>query len=136
MSSLLTGSGQTLEKRSVRLFVGLHYQRDPLTVTLDGVPTAAIVSDRFGLQVGAAFAPIERFALLFDFFGSGQKIMSVGGFLSRPPRGSLYAGFRVLEGPISDEVLTLAYSYLILGFVELVINRVRSRREARAAPLP
>jgi hypothetical protein len=48
---------------------------------------------------------------IFDFFSDGQKIVSVGAFLTRPPRGALYAGVRVLEGPISNEVLTFSYSY-------------------------
>jgi hypothetical protein len=50
---------------------------------------------------------------LFDFFDQGQKMISVGGFLTRPPRGSLYAGFRILEGPtnLNSQVLTLSYSY-------------------------
>ena len=29
----------------------------------------------------------------------GQQVITVGGFLSRPPRGSLYLGLRLLEGP-------------------------------------
>ena len=48
---------------------------------------------------------------IFDFFGEGQKIVTMGMFLTRPPRGSLYLGFSVLEGPISSEVLTMSYSY-------------------------
>lgn len=48
---------------------------------------------------------------IFDFFDQGQKIVSVGGFLTRPPRGSLYAGFRVLEGPIDSKILSFSYSY-------------------------
>ena len=50
---------------------------------------------------------------IFDFFDEGQKIVSVGGFLSRPPRGSLYAGFTVLEGPIDSKVLSFSYTYLM-----------------------
>ncbi len=48
---------------------------------------------------------------IFDFFNQGQTIVSVGGFLTRPPRGSLYAGFRILDGPIHSDVLSLSYSY-------------------------
>ncbi len=48
---------------------------------------------------------------IFDFFDQGQKIVTVGGFLNRPPRGSLYAGFRVLEGPIDSKILSLSYTY-------------------------
>lgn len=48
---------------------------------------------------------------IFDFFDQGQRIVSVGGFLNRPPRGSLYAGLRILEGPIHGKILTLSYTY-------------------------
>ena len=48
---------------------------------------------------------------IFDFFGEGQKIVTAGMFLTRPPRGSFYVGFRVLEGPISSDVLAMSYSY-------------------------
>ncbi len=50
---------------------------------------------------------------IFDFFDEGQKIATVGGYLSRPPRGSLYAGFTVMEGPIDSKVLALTYTYLM-----------------------
>lgn len=48
---------------------------------------------------------------IFDFFPDGQQVVTFGGFLSRPPRGSLYVGLRLLEGPISREILSLSYSY-------------------------
>jgi len=48
---------------------------------------------------------------LFDFFDDGQQVVSVGGFLSRPPRGNLYLGMRLLEGPINARVLSMSYSY-------------------------
>jgi hypothetical protein len=37
--------------------------------------------------------------------------MSVGAFLTRPPRGSLYLGFRIIEGPIDSKTITFSYSY-------------------------
>ena len=48
---------------------------------------------------------------LFDFFDQGQQVISVGGFLQRPPRGSLYLGLRMLDGPIENRVLSLSYTY-------------------------
>lgn len=48
---------------------------------------------------------------LFDFFADGQQLFTIGGFLMRPPRGSLYLGLRVLEGPIDNRVLSFSYSY-------------------------
>ena len=50
---------------------------------------------------------------IFDFFSDGQKIVTVGGFLSRPPRGSLYAGFTLLEGPMDAKIFSLSYTYLM-----------------------
>ncbi len=48
---------------------------------------------------------------LFDFFDDGQRVLNVGGFLSRPPRGSLYVGMRLLDGPISSSILSMSYTY-------------------------
>lgn len=47
----------------------------------------------------------------FDFFDQGQKIWTVGGFLSRPPRGNLYAGFRWYQGPFTAQVFSASYNY-------------------------
>ncbi|MHC4176772.1 MAG: organic solvent tolerance protein OstA, partial [Planctomycetota bacterium] len=48
---------------------------------------------------------------IFDFFADGQQVITVGGFLTRPPRGSLYLGLRLLQGPISHQILSISYSY-------------------------
>ncbi len=48
---------------------------------------------------------------IFDFFDQGQKIVTVGAFLNRPPRGSLYVGFRLLEGPIDSKIISFSYTY-------------------------
>ena len=50
---------------------------------------------------------------LFDVFGQGQKVFRIGGFLNRPPKGSLYMGLRVLEGPVSSNVATSSFTYQI-----------------------
>ena len=47
----------------------------------------------------------------FDFFDNAPKYATVGGFLNRPPRGSLYMGFHSLNGPITSNVLATSYSY-------------------------
>ncbi len=52
---------------------------------------------------------------VFDFFDSGQKIFTVGTFLTRPPRGSLYVGFRWLQGPILANVLTPFNSQVLIA---------------------
>ena len=50
---------------------------------------------------------------IFDFFDQGQKVMSFGAFLTRPPRGALYLGFRMIEGPtnVNSQVIQFSYSY-------------------------
>jgi hypothetical protein len=47
----------------------------------------------------------------FDFFANAPQYFSVGGFLNRPPRGSMYMGFRSIEGPIHSNVIATSYSY-------------------------
>ncbi len=47
----------------------------------------------------------------FDFFDDGVQAITVGGYLDRPPRGSLYAGIHLLEGPFSNTVLSASYTY-------------------------
>jgi hypothetical protein len=47
----------------------------------------------------------------FDFFDDAPRYFTVGGFIERPPRGSMYLGFRSLEGPITSNVLVFNYSY-------------------------
>ena len=91
-------------------------------MTLDANVTIFPDPDRddFGQPVGLldynyAWHVGDRLTLvsdgIFDFFSEGQKIATIGAFLSRPPRGSLYMGFRVLEGPIDSKLLTFSYSY-------------------------
>ena len=48
---------------------------------------------------------------IFDFFHDGQQVVTVGGFLTRPPRGSLYLGMRIIEGPVASKVMSLSYTY-------------------------
>ncbi len=76
--------------------------------------------DNFGELVGlfdydARWQVGDRLALLssgiFDFFQDGQRIVTVGAFLERPPRGGLYLGVRLLDGPINNTILAMSYSY-------------------------
>jgi hypothetical protein len=48
---------------------------------------------------------------IFDFFPQGQKVVTLGAVLTRPPRGSIYAGFRMVDGPVKDDSLGFSYSY-------------------------
>jgi lipopolysaccharide export system protein LptA len=47
----------------------------------------------------------------FDFFDDAPKYITLGTFLNRPPRGSLYMGIHSLQGPITSNVLATSYSY-------------------------
>jgi len=57
----------------------------------------------------------DRLTLLsdgvFDFFDDGQQVITLGGYLTRPPRGSFYLGVSLIEGPISHQILSLSYTY-------------------------
>jgi hypothetical protein len=48
---------------------------------------------------------------LVDFFDLGQEEFTFGAFLDHPPRGSIYAGLRLLNGPITSHMLTMSYNY-------------------------
>ena len=76
--------------------------------------------DNYGTSLGlvdydARWHVGDRLTLLstgaFDFFDSGQRLVNVGGFLTRPPRGSLYLGLHMLDGPISSNILSTSFSY-------------------------
>ena len=76
--------------------------------------------DNFGAFVGLIDYDFrwhvgDRFTILsdglFDTFGEGQQLISVGGLLHRPDMGSLYLGVRSLEGPISSQALIASLNY-------------------------
>jgi hypothetical protein len=46
-----------------------------------------------------------------DLFSEGLRTFTFGGYISRPERGSLYMGFRSIEGPLSSNVLSGAVNY-------------------------
>jgi hypothetical protein len=46
-----------------------------------------------------------------DTFQDGLRMFTLGGYISRPERGSLYLGFRSREGPISSNVVVGSFSY-------------------------
>jgi hypothetical protein len=59
----------------------------------------------------------DRFTLMSDgyadTFADGLTIFTVGGYMSRPERGSLFLGFRSVEGPISSNLIQAALHYRI-----------------------
>ena len=48
---------------------------------------------------------------IFDFFENGQRLVTLGAFLDRPPKGGFYAGVHILDGPVSSTILTSSYTY-------------------------
>ncbi len=47
----------------------------------------------------------------FDFFGQGLRTASFGMHAGRPEVGNIYLGYRMIEGPISSNVITAALTY-------------------------
>jgi hypothetical protein len=50
---------------------------------------------------------------LFDIFGDGQRVFRIGGFLNRPPKGSMYLGLRTYDGPVTSSVASSSFTYQI-----------------------
>lgn len=78
--------------------------------------------DNFGEDLGLVHYDFrwhvgDKFTLLsgglFDFFADGQRIVTMGGYLNRPPRGAVSLQFRLLDGPITSTALIASYSYLL-----------------------
>lgn len=46
-----------------------------------------------------------------DFFGNGLRKVTIGGFLKRPGRGSVYLGLRSIDGPFNSTVLASSVNY-------------------------
>ncbi len=46
-----------------------------------------------------------------DTFDDGLKILTIGSYISRPERGSLFVGLRSIEGPISSNILQTSVDY-------------------------
>lgn len=57
----------------------------------------------------------DRFTLVsdgyFDFFSQGLRTASFGANIGRPEVGNAYIGYRMIEGPISSNILSAALTY-------------------------
>lgn len=93
---------------------------DWITLDMDATLYPNPNRDNFGTAIGLVDYDFrwhvgDRTTLVsdgyFDFFDEAPKYFTVGGFVRRPPRGSIYLGFRSLEGPITSNVLVFNYSY-------------------------
>ena len=96
-----------------------------IKITRDGDDASAVVfpradRDNFGQELGPVDYDFrwhvgDRVTLLsdgyFDFFDGGLQTITFGGFLTRPHQGSVYVGFRAIEGPISSRIVAASFNY-------------------------
>ena len=93
---------------------------DWITLDVEGSLFPKADRDNFGADVGMMNYDFrwhvgDRLTLISDgyadTFANALRTFSLGGYISRPERGSLYLGFRTIEGPISSNILSAAYHY-------------------------
>ncbi|HIA18982.1 MAG TPA: hypothetical protein EYN70_06110 [Planctomycetaceae bacterium] len=93
---------------------------DWISLDLEAVLFPKPGRDNFSQEVGLLDYHLrwyvgDRFTLLSDgfadCFGDGLRMVTLGGILSRPERGSIYLGMRVLAGPIDSKLMHGAISY-------------------------
>ncbi|MEQ8785893.1 MAG: organic solvent tolerance protein OstA [Pirellulaceae bacterium] len=99
---------------------GQQHIVDWIVLDLEGSFFQNADRDNFGEEVGLLNYDFrwhvgDRLTMLsdgfFDVFSQGLKTVSVGGILTQPEYGSLYLGFRSLEGPIASNILSGAVNY-------------------------
>ena len=93
---------------------------DWISLDLEGTYFPEAERDNFGEDAGMLSYDLrwhlgDRVTLLSDgyadVFSNGLRTLSIGGYLTRPGRSSVYAGFRSMEGPISSRVLVTSFNY-------------------------
>ena len=93
---------------------------DVVEVDVDAIYFGDPDRDNFGQSVGGINYDFryhigDRVTLVsdgyYDLFESGLKATTLGGIISRPGRGEIYAGLTNLEGPISSLLLTTSFNY-------------------------
>ena len=103
-----------------RGFRGREQIIDWITLDMNGTLFPKPGRDNFGEDVGLVDYDFrwhvgDRLTLLsdgyFDTFSNGLRMVTMGAFLSRPPRGKIFVGFRSLEGPITSSVVATSLSY-------------------------
>ena len=91
-------------------------------ITLDAQATLFPKADRdnFGSDFGMFDYDFrwyvgDRLSLVsdgyFDFFSQGLRTASFGANISRPEIGNAYVGYRMIEGPISSNILSASMTY-------------------------
>jgi len=103
-----------------RGLAGQEQTIDWITLDLEGVLFPKPDRDNFSQELGLLNYDFrwylgDRFTVLSDgfadCFGDGLRMVSLGGILSRPARGSVYLGMRLLGGPIDSKMIHGAISY-------------------------
>jgi hypothetical protein len=93
---------------------------DWMTFDLQGVAYPDPNRDNFGTAIGLVTYSYrwylgDRTTVVsdgtYDFFSGAPQYTSLGMYLNRPPRGSLYAGVMLLNGPVTSTVLASSYNY-------------------------
>ena len=91
-----------------------------MTLDVQGVAYPDPNRDNFGTAVGLVNYTYrwylgDRTTIVsdgsYDFFSGAPQYTSLGMYLNRPPRGSLYTGIMLLNGPITSTVLATSYNY-------------------------
>ena len=117
---LIWRSGIRQRWQTKRGFRGREQIIDWITLDMNGTLFPKPGRDNFGEDVGLLDYDFrwhvgDRLTLLsdgyFDVFSNGLRMVTMGAFLSRPPRGKIFVGFRSLEGPITSSVVATSLSY-------------------------
>ena len=99
---------------------GYEHVVDWVTLDLGGTWYPRPDRDNFGSDVGMINYDLrwhvgDRVTLLSDgyadTFSDGLRTVSIGGFLTRPGKTQAYVGLRSIEGPVSSNVISSAFSY-------------------------
>jgi len=103
-----------------RGLAGQQRTLDWISLDMEAVLFPKPERDNFSQEVGLLNYDLrwyvgDRFTVLSDgfadCFSDGLRMVSLGGVLSRPERGSLYVGVRAMGGPIDSKFLHGAFSY-------------------------
>ena len=87
---------------------------DWMVLDVEGIYFPDANRDNFGQEFGLIDYDYrwhigDRFSILSDgfadFFGDGLRTVSVGALMSRPQVGSLYVGYRTVDGPFNSNIL-------------------------------
>ena len=103
-----------------RGLAGQERTLDWISLDMEGVLFPKPGRDNFSQELGLLNYDLrwyvgDRFTVLSDgfadCFSDGLRMVSLGGIVSRPERGSVYLGMRAMGGPVDSKFLHGAFSY-------------------------